>query len=229
MKLSIIYPVCSMPDPSDPNGKPHPFMLDSLDSVLAGGSENFELLVGIDGKRPWIKSYLEYWTNSRQVNMDLIRVFEFPFSGTYGNRQRNILMKHAKGDFICFMDQDDIFVKGALHVINKCILKHPKSPHIFKMMVNMFGDHMQPFSEPIVLWNNRHAKEIKKGVVGGHMFVAPNDVKLSEWPEDIYEADYHFIKNTCDSHTLSGVDVVWNDEVIASTRPWARHYQKHKR
>ena len=222
MLLSIIFPVCAYPDPKLSEGKPHPFLFESLDSILRGGITDFEVLVGIDGARPWVDAYLKYWCASRQISSDKVVVYQFPFSGSYGNRQRNSLMRLAKGDFLCFMDQDDAFVNGGLKTISSSVMENPVCPHLFRIVINMFGDHTKPAKIPILLWNDAAGRIIRRGCVGGHMFVVPNNQSfLSEWPETLYEADYHFIKNTCDSFKNRGIETVWRSEIIASIRPWA--------
>jgi len=229
VKLSIIYPICAFPDAADPSGKPHPFMMESLDSILRGGHDDFEILIGIDGSRPWVMSYLAYWISSRNPSIEKIKIFEVPFSGSYGNRQRNYMMSAAKGDFLCFMDQDDSYLVGALAAIHSKVRLAPTSIHIFRVLIHMFGDHVSPRGNPLVLWNDVVGQSVRKGAVGGHMFVCPNDQShLSEWPEGLYEADYHFMKNTCDSFLHKGVETIWHEDIIANIRPWAENFGKLK-
>ncbi len=219
MKLSIIYPICSFPDPFDPSGYPHPFLLESLDSILNGGSDSIEILIGIDGKRPMVVTYINHWIRSRNVDSQKVKIFEFDFSGTFGNRQRNILIHHATGTYLSFMDQDDAYAPGAIAIIlNR--LSGSSAPAFFRMEISWFGNHTDPFDTPLYLW--KESGLLAKGHVGGHMFVVPNlKHLLSEWPEQAYEADYHFIKNTCDTFSSVGVFPQWYPDVVARIRPWA--------
>jgi hypothetical protein len=222
MKISVIYPICGLP-PSDPNGMPHSFLLGSLDSILAAGSQNFELLVGIDGDRPWVLAFLRYWAARHQIRPEQMRIVPMAFSGTYGNRQRNLLMKLATGDYISFLDHDDAYNPGAFDAIDNIARQAPGRPIFFKMNVYQFQSTEAPRSEPFTLWRQETLGHIVQAMVGGHMFVVPNRQDLlSIWPTSIYEADYHFIRNTVDNFREHGIEPVWADFVISEVRPWAR-------
>ncbi len=63
---------------------------------------------------------------------------------------------------------------------------------------------------------------LQMGFVGGHMFVVPNEpANLGTWPEDIYEADYHFIQQSVEKFSKHGKKLIWVDFVLANVRPWA--------
>jgi hypothetical protein len=225
MKLSVIYPICSWPDPKDLNGKPHPFLFESLDSVFNDVNLDIELLIGIDGVRPWLLSYLNYWKETRNIGSGKIKIYEIPFSGTYGNRQRNFLLKEASGNIISFMDHDDIYLPNALKMVFNEFSLNPKSPHFFKIKISMYGDHDKSKHGIVTLGGIEVENNLVKGKIGGHMFVVPNIKQhLSEWPETIYEADYHFIKNTCKSFSGVGINPKWSDVYIAHIRPWSSGY-----
>ena len=222
MKLSIIFPVCSIPDALDELGRPHPFLLEALDSIRRGGHDDFEILVGIDGARPWVAAYIEYWKSSRGMSSQQLRVFQMRFTGSYGNAQRNALIRQARGDYLLFMDHDDCYVQGALRVVSDR-MKNMNRPAFFKMRVFMFGNQGKPMPNPVTLWGG---KEISQGQVGGHMFVVPNSEKfLAQWPGSLYEADYAFISKTCEAFRNEGIEPIWFDDVICLIRPWARYFR----
>ena len=77
MKISIIYPICGMPDPENPGGHPHPFLLSSLNSIAFNGYKNYEILIGIDGERPWLTSYLTWWSKANGISKDKFRITNF--------------------------------------------------------------------------------------------------------------------------------------------------------
>lgn len=227
MKISIIYPICSFPDPGDLDGHPHPFLLTSLDSIVNNGFNGFEILIGLDGRAPWVLSYLEWWKNANDISDDCLRIFIFDKTGTWGNYQRNKMLLEATGDVICFLDQDDCFRKNALSTLAQYALRYPDNPLIFKMAVYMFGNHSKPTLEPAILWDENR-KQIAHAAVGGHMIVIPNKrMLLSEWPEDIYEADLYFIRNTCEKFTEFGFEPIWIDFILSDVRPWARFYNAY--
>jgi hypothetical protein len=208
------------------NGYPHPFLLTSLNSIINNGYNNFEILIGLDGPAPWVLSYIEWWRNANQVPNECLRIFIFDLSKTWGNRQRNDMLLKANGDVICFLDQDDCFRKNALSTIATYASAHLGHPLIFRMAVYMFGNHSQPTLEPSILWNEGR-KEIAHAAVGGHMIVVPNKKELlSVWPEDKYEADLHFITNTCKNFEVLGLSPIWVDFILSDVRPWAQFYNE---
>ena len=143
-KISIIYPICGMPEPDQEFSHPHPFLLTSLNSIIFNNYNNYEVLIGIDGERPWLLSYLEWWKKNNKLTNSKVKIFTFPFTGTYGNNQRNLLLKKATGDLLCFMDQDDCFEINSFSNINNFSKIYPGSPLIFKLKVYMFGCHSIP-------------------------------------------------------------------------------------
>ena len=223
MKISIIYPICGMPVPENPGGQPHPFLLSTLNSITFNGYKNYEILIGIDGERPWLASYLTWWSKTNGISKDKLKIFTYPFSKTFGNLQRNKLIKEATGDVLCFLDQDDSFNKGALSSIANAAKKNPGHPLIFKMAVYMFGNNSSPANKPKILWDSKH-KEIAHAAIGGHMIVVPNKKELiGKWPHDKYEADFHFIKETCDAFSEKGFSPIWINFIISNVRPWSQY------
>lgn len=221
MKLSIIYPICSFPEPLNKDAYPHPFLLTSLASILNNRFENFELLVGIDGIRPKVKEFVNYWGVQHNLSRDQLKIFEFEFTGTYGNHQRNELLERATGNYISFMDHDDEYTSTAFETIQNVSLKHPGQPQFFRMLV--YQNKVTSFAQgkPFKLWRDNAAGVLKQAHVGGHMFVVPNRKEfLGRWTLDRYEADFDFIDQTIGNYSRAGVSAVWVDHVIANVRPW---------
>lgn len=212
-----------MPDPESVGGHPHPFLLSSLDSIIFNGYKNYEILIGIDGDRPWLMSYLLWWSRVNNVNKNKLKIFTYPYSKTYGNFQRNKLIEEAKGDVLCFLDQDDAFKKNALSLIATKAKNHPGHPLFFKMAVYMFGNHSAPTIRPKILWN-RKQKEIAHAAIGGHMIVVPNNKELlGKWPHHKYDADFYFIKDTCNLFLAKGYSPIWINYILSEIRPWSRY------
>jgi hypothetical protein len=225
MKVSVIYPICGLP-PADTEGFPHPFLLTSLDSVLHAGATDFELLIGIDGERPWVLAFLNYWVALRKLRPEQVKIVTLPFTGTFGNRQRNLLMQLATGDYLSFLDHDDAYMPGAFDAIATIGQQHQGRPLFFKMHVYQFGSKNRPTAEPVTLWSPATVGQIAMARVGGHMFVVPNQQHLlANWPTTLYEADYHFIRNTVDNFRNFELEPVWVDFVLSEVRPWARAWQ----
>ncbi len=112
-------------------------------------------------------------------------------------------MLQATGDWLLFMDDDDIYTEGALEVIRAAIRSNAEQPHLFGM-------------EAGPGWKLPYARVVKVTNVSTQMFVCPNvKEKLGKWgPRRC--GDYDFIESTL-RHYPDGP--VWHDEVIAVWRP----------
>lgn len=219
MKISVILPVCAWPRPADLDGLPHPRLRASLDSIANAGHDNVEILIGSDGVVPTVRNAVDSWLESRSDWHPAIRYFEYPFSGKWGNPQRNALLQEASGDIVCFQDQDDEFFPNALADVGRACEANPGRPMMFRMASFHIGD--VPLREPWVMWKRQGVLDI--GQIGGHMLVVPNVKELfGAWREDVYEGDWHFIIETLRRFETRGLAPCWRGEFISITRPWAR-------
>ena len=224
MKISVIYPVCSLPV-NDPKGFPHPFLLTSLNSVLTavGDSKDidFEILIGVDGQRTMLVQFLRYWIKSNKISDQQIKVFQFDYTASWGNHQRNSLMPYATGDYITFMDHDDRYCNGIFKEIQTAAEQHPGRPLIFKMHSYVHAHTGAELTDPMEFPQPGYVGEIQIGRIGGHQIVCPNIKELlGIWPANIYEADFHFIRSTVEKFKELGLDPVWINHTIAQLRPY---------
>lgn len=101
--------------------------------------------------------------------------FEHGPTNHYGNEQRDFGMDKATGDFLWFVDDDDIIAPGALNTIHTELSLAPSVPHMFSMQI---GDTVYTGAN---------------GSQGGPMLITPNDKnKLSRWSGNVYCVDQHF-------------------------------------
>lgn len=124
----------------------------------------------------------------------------------WGNSQRNRAIELAKGDYLTFMDDDDVYVVGAFESIRRAaeVFWPERRPMVFRFVT--------PWRE--ILWQRRAVIETR---IGGHQFVPPNDPeKLGRWSER-YAADFDFIASTLAHYRME--ELVWRAELIAITRP----------
>ena len=123
----------------------------------------------------------------------------------YGHSQAQYAMSQARGDWLVFNDDDDVFTVGAFDAIRKAIaeLSEPR-PILFKFLTH-YG---------YLVWDR---KVIEQGHIGGHCIVCPNiPERLGVWTPR-YEGDFDFIRSTLDLWPADAV--VWNKTVIAVARP----------
>ncbi len=125
--------------------------------------------------------------------------------GDWGDTERQAGMEHATGDYVCFLDDDDVHVPGARQIIEDAIAATPATPLMFRMR---FGD-----SDYILFLD----PEIRLGNVGTPMIVLPNDpAKLGKWGRRLERGgDYDFIRTM----KWRPDEVVWVRQIIAQVAP----------
>jgi glycosyltransferase involved in cell wall biosynthesis len=123
----------------------------------------------------------------------------------WGNPQRNYGLTLCTGDYVSFMDDDDVYAPNAFDAIRSQISR------LSEPQVLMFRFRTPWRTE---LWQE---KQIVQGSIGGHCIVVPNDKsKFGVWTNR-YEGDFDFIRSTVDN--WGEENVVWCPELIAVTRP----------
>lgn len=126
----------------------------------------------------------------------------------WGNRARKRQMKHAKGDFLLFMDDDDTYMPDAFVKIRQAVVRAPERVHIFRMR----------YPEGFELWTDT---VIRCGNVSTQMVAVPNNPGcLGSWTQlERYEGDFDFISSTVRQHEAEGRKPAWWKDVIALIRP----------
>ena len=123
----------------------------------------------------------------------------------WGNPQRNWAIENrVRGDYLVWMDEDDVFADGAFSAIRNAAVEAPERPLMFRFVT----------WDRRILWQQQ---QIVMGAIGGHEFVTPNlPERLGRWAR-VYEGDYHFIATTLERWPPESL--VWREEVIALCRP----------
>ena len=126
-----------------------------------------------------------------------------PVSRSYGTAQRDHGIGIARGDWLLFCDDDDLFAPDALATVRRVVADNPATPHVFRMRRQRYGD---------VLWADR---DVREGNVGTPMIVTPRYDDLPLWADGqmSYTADHRFIKRVTDAHGIA-----WREEVICIVR-----------
>lgn len=133
-----------------------------------------------------------------------IKYIEAPVGHCWGHPQRNVGMTEALGQWICSMDDDDIYTEGALHIIATAI-KEQKTlrPLIFDLIFQ--NGHRLPGGPSVV-----------KSLIGTPCIVTPNlPGMLGEWGRR-QEGDYDFINSTIH---LWGGQFEYKHELICIVNP----------
>ena len=122
-----------------------------------------------------------------------------PPSGRWGNVERQEGTDKAKCDYIAYIDDDDIYVRGARAIMNEAIKQNPSLPILFK--IKYPSGRVLP-----------RKKWVKNGNVSTQMILVPNKKDMF-WGWDPYHkwADFWFIYRwKWDSR-----QIVWRPEIIA--------------
>jgi len=186
MRFSILVPTCGRRSLAR--------TLASIgDQALASGDE---VLLVTDGRQPHVAALF--------ARLGLPgRCIEGPASRDYGAAQRNRGMDAAAGDYLLFMDDDDVFTLGAFVTIRAALNSAPRHPQLFRMR----------YADGRVLWKDACLTHWN---VSTQMIVFPNRPDLRRWDSE-HGHDYRFIVNNMSLWSADAL--VWREEVIAVLRP----------
>lgn len=172
MKFSIImasylgdYPSAA----SNREGK----ILRAIRSVFNQTYQDFELIVVADGCDKTVETVSD-------IKDERIRLFEIERTGLFSGAPRNTGIKEAKGDWIAYLDIDDVY--GSEHL--QMIESHLEGDWVW------FNDLR--YLERLGIWVDNHC-EIKLGGVGTSNICHRRGLDVA-WPAG-YAHDYHFIKD----------------------------------
>jgi len=171
----------------------------TLRSVQRQRADDIEVIVISDGEQPAaeaiVREQASHWPELKYISG--------PVSGRWGHAQREEAIKHAKGAYLLFMDDDDVYHRDAFRQIRHAIRRHPDRVIIFRM---------KRFDR--VLWQR---PQIEEGQVSTVQFVVPNlPDKVGSWvTNERYASDFDFISETVE---LQGAPV-WDTKVIVTVEP----------
>lgn len=125
---------------------------------------------------------------------------------TWGHAQINYGSALAKTDYLNYIDDDDVYVPGAIGLIHQQIASGTHSIYLFRFL----------WYEGFLCWLQQGL--FAEGYIGGHCMVCPNNPdKLGIW-QDAYTGDWDFVRDTVNLN--GGPDKAkWVDECIAVARP----------
>jgi glycosyltransferase involved in cell wall biosynthesis len=171
----------------------------TLRSIRRQDRGDIQVIVVSDGTQP----VAEAITAAEARKWTALMYVSGPETRSWGNAQRMEGMRRATGDYLLFIDDDDVYRRGAFRHIRRATRHHPGRILIFRM---------KQFDT--VLWDE---PQLEVGKVGSPQMVVPNVAdKLGSWmANDRYASDFDFISETV---SLQG-EPVWDRRVIATIRP----------
>jgi glycosyltransferase involved in cell wall biosynthesis len=191
IKLSVIIPTCGRET-----------LVRTLQSLIPAGLRSYdEVLVVGDGSQPAVGPIVLRF----HPLLDL-RYFEHGPTRMVGHAQRQYGMSQATGTHLLSIDDDDVYLPGAISAVHEAIRKNPDRVLLFR------EESRTPRHPWGIIWKDR---QIRQGNVGTRCVVAPNvHGRLGTWGNR-YEGDYDFIRSTVDLYPDRDAGVVWVDRVIA--------------
>ena len=169
----------------------------SIDAQMLPGDEH---IIVADGE-------LEAWVHDGPQ----VRLLSTPFVGGVGNPQRDAAINVARGDYLLFVDDDDVLADGALATIRPIVAQDAGALFIFRSEYN--GYAFVP--DGTILWRT---PRIVDGNVGTGMIVCPRRPDLPSWCKHgmrTYNADMFF---ALEAAAVVG-KVTWRSEILTRTRP----------
>lgn len=128
-----------------------------------------------------------------------------PTEHSWGHREINFGIANAKGQWLGFNDDDDVWTPGAIGVMRQAVSVSDR-PILFRFLTY----------HGFVVWTSRLA--FMQDQIGGHCIVCPNvPGKVGTWT-DRYQGDWDFIEETVNRYGGPS-QIIWREEVIALGRP----------
>ena len=127
----------------------------------------------------------------------------------WGHPQRNHGATVARGKWLAWLGDDDLYLPGAFDALARALYRHQEGDRV------LLFRWISPWKQ--VLWHT--AGVLEEGLIDAENIVCPNvPEKLGVWNPGRYQGDYDFIRETVG--LWGGVErVIWQPEVIAQAQP----------
>lgn len=175
----------------------------TLESVISAGLEKTDevIVVGDGDQQTSRRIALSFESSFRIRYLETSLTF-----GAMGGPQRNIGMSVATSSHLCFIDDDDEYLPGALSDVRTAAENNPGKILIFK------EEGADPRHTWEIVWKNR---TVEFGNIGSQGLVVPNiKLQLGRWGAS-RGSDFEFLKSTLALWPGGEWGIVWMDRVIA--------------
>lgn len=173
----------------------------AIESVVPQLRDGDELLVVGDGRQPAAERTV------RSIGHPQVDYLEHGPTGFYGNAQRNYAAAQAHGDYLAFLDDDDLSDPQGLDTIRRAAEESGRRPLMF--CIRCLDPPWEKWSAPVFANEN----------ISGGAFAVPNiPDRLGRWPDpsepEAVWGDRFFIEQTLRLWP-DGLDaLVWRKEHI---------------
>lgn len=151
------------------------------------------------------------WFNHSFDDVRRVHVGHKLEGSVFGNAQRDHAMTIARGTHLLFLDDDDVYVPGALRTVRRAVGAAPGKANIFRAAWGP-GHH----AHGVELWADPVVRESN---VATPMVVLPNRVYEASWMGSNglgVVSDFGFLSAAIEELMYPPV---WHPEVIATVRP----------
>ena len=176
----------------------------TLDSVPSGVGVEYHLVVDPRGD---VNGAWKMWSASDHCIVGKFSVSTIEHARQMKWGERDLLRPAAKGKFLCWMDDDDVYVQNAFENLLPCLdYGGANDMHFFK--AEWPRQEMVLWKEPQIDYENMAVPII----------VVPNIPKIPLWTPAGAES-YYFAAAAEKVVRKAGGKVWWHDEIIARIRP----------
>jgi len=150
------------------NGYTRGFLDQAIDSVLSQTYKNFELIIVDDGSIDETKNYC-----AKYINGSSVRYIYQTNKGPGAARNNGI--KNSKGGYICFIDDDDVWLQEKLQKqVN--FFKNNQNKNIMILFTNL--ELIDAFGKIVGTINYQNDNDIYKKLFFGNIAGAPSSVMI---------------------------------------------------
>lgn len=132
-------------------------------------------------------------------------------ASVFGCHQRDVGILVSRGRHLAFLDDDDVYLPGALDLFRAAVAEQPEAVHVFRAEWGP-GHH----ACGTVLWRER---EFQVGNVATCMVVYPRSERMPLWMEHNEAgvvSDFGWMQAAA-----AGREIVWHEQLVATVRPEA--------